>query len=381
MTGDRGPLLARPRSTLLIAAVVGLLMCLIGFGLGAWFRAPTETLRASESEPVTAEVPVENRVLAEPVTVTGQYTTGRRSDITVDVADGPAVVTEVAVKKDDSLRSGSAIAKVSGRPVIALYGTFPLYRDLEVGDRGDDARELNDILRGLGFASGGGAEITEATSRGLGQLYAAVGEEAPRAAGSEADDASASPRKEKFRLQDFYFLPSPTVTVVSMSRVGATLDADGGTLGTVRTGTNQITARTEAKDIGAFAEGSTVTGASADGSSGPIGLEVSSISDFQEADETGELPPGYDVRFTPQGEVPKSLTDGATVSITAAPENAEEATAVPLSAVRTQGVKSYVLLGGGSDEKCFVETGAEAAGWVEITADCAAAGDLVVVGP
>ena len=49
------------------------------------------------------------------------------------------------------LRSGSRAYQVNDRTVVALHTATPLYRDLKVGDRGEDVRSLNDELSRLGY--------------------------------------------------------------------------------------------------------------------------------------------------------------------------------------------------------------------------------------
>ena len=51
------------------------------------------------------------------------------------------------------LRSGSRAYQVNDRTVVALHTATPLYRDLKVGDRGEDVRSLNDELSRLGYDS------------------------------------------------------------------------------------------------------------------------------------------------------------------------------------------------------------------------------------
>ncbi|MDI6099430.1 peptidoglycan-binding domain-containing protein [Actinoplanes sp. NEAU-A12] len=59
-------------------------------------------------------------------------------------------VTRTACKAGEALRSGQAVARIDGKPVIALATRTPLYRDLGSGDKGDDVRALQRELHRLG---------------------------------------------------------------------------------------------------------------------------------------------------------------------------------------------------------------------------------------
>lgn len=51
------------------------------------------------------------------------------------------------------IRQGQVLYRVSGSPVVLLYGPVPAYRDLVVGVIGADVRELNHDLVALGYAT------------------------------------------------------------------------------------------------------------------------------------------------------------------------------------------------------------------------------------
>ena len=52
-----------------------------------------------------------------------------------------------------TVRQGQVIYRVSGSPVVLLYGSVPAYRDLSEGLTGADVRELNTGLVKLGYAT------------------------------------------------------------------------------------------------------------------------------------------------------------------------------------------------------------------------------------
>ncbi|MFJ9213843.1 peptidoglycan-binding protein [Streptomyces sp. NPDC102264] len=59
--------------------------------------------------------------------------------------------------------------EIDGSPVFLMYGQTPAYRVLELGDEGDDVRQLKANLIALGFGSGLAAddEFTKGTVRGV----------------------------------------------------------------------------------------------------------------------------------------------------------------------------------------------------------------------
>ncbi|MFF5805533.1 peptidoglycan-binding protein [Streptomyces sp. NPDC012746] len=96
---------------------------------------------------LTAEV--ERRVLAETVVMRGTVV----ADQSVAVAP-PGVVTKLPLKAGDAVGAGRLLAEVSGRPVFALHGAVPMYRDLKPGATGDDVAQVQAALRELGHGTG-----------------------------------------------------------------------------------------------------------------------------------------------------------------------------------------------------------------------------------
>ncbi|OZG68897.1 peptidoglycan-binding domain 1 protein [Bifidobacterium eulemuris] len=78
---------------------------------------------------------------------------------------GNASGTVTANWSGAGLNSGAAAYKVNDRVIIALNTASPLYRDLTVGDQGDDVRALNDELGRLGYASASGTDLYDWRTR------------------------------------------------------------------------------------------------------------------------------------------------------------------------------------------------------------------------
>lgn len=167
-----------------IAAVAGAATLLAGAGVVASTLIKSPSQAAAEARPPTRSVltsPVEHRVLTSSVIVRGQVVAGQSVDVAPQVSggeDGAApVVTKLPVKQGDRLKAGQVLLEVSGRPVFALPGRIPVYRDLKPGAVGDDVKQVQEALRGLGHGTGGDTSGTfgAGTKAALNAFYAAIG--------------------------------------------------------------------------------------------------------------------------------------------------------------------------------------------------------------
>lgn len=147
-------------------------------------------------------------------------------------------------------------AWVNDRPVIALRGSFPLYRDLGEGDTGNDVAVLQQALADLGYGIQPDGVFGHGTARALGELYKAEGSSAPTrpvddalpapaasvepSAGASAGTTpapaaspAATPRTEIYLpLSEVLVLPSLPVAVDKVPGVGTVLTPENATLAT-----------------------------------------------------------------------------------------------------------------------------------------------------
>jgi peptidoglycan hydrolase-like protein with peptidoglycan-binding domain len=94
------------------------------------------------------------------------------------------VVTALRVKAGDEFPAGAVLVEVAGRPLVALAGEVPAYRDLRPGMTGTDVRQLQSSLKLLGHdpktADGVFGSSTKTALRdfysGLGFVVATTGE-------------------------------------------------------------------------------------------------------------------------------------------------------------------------------------------------------------
>jgi len=69
----------------------------------------------------------------------------------VNVAGAQPIVTQRPPGQGSVIANGTLMAQIAGRPVFAMSGTTPMYRDLILGDQGPDVAQLQDDLAALGF--------------------------------------------------------------------------------------------------------------------------------------------------------------------------------------------------------------------------------------
>ena len=103
------------------------------------------------------------------------------------------VITGLPVSVGDAVEAGSAVVELSGRPVIALTGTIPPYRDLVPAASGPDVTQLQQALVAQGLLSDSQVDgvYGPATSDAVSQLYSRLGYTAPTTDGGSGEDAKA----------------------------------------------------------------------------------------------------------------------------------------------------------------------------------------------
>lgn len=83
---------------------------------------------------------------------TASYTAhASREQVPLGVASGSGVVTGHGPRPGEVVESGTVLLRVDERPVVVLDGEVPSYRDLALGDTGEDVRQLQLHLRAAGL--------------------------------------------------------------------------------------------------------------------------------------------------------------------------------------------------------------------------------------
>ncbi|WP_083371581.1 peptidoglycan-binding protein [Paraoerskovia marina] len=363
------------------------------FVAGVFVDSPWRDAAANaERQPLVTATVEERELTADAPVVEGRYLAGTTSELTTTGDAALPVVTSQLLEPGDDVTSGSVIAEISGRPVIALALPFMLYRDLAPGAEGADVRVVQDVLATLGHYDGAvDGKYGGQTSAAVDRLYAAAGYPAPspgpdalaaveaaeadlsqapaapsgeqdgersteagdetpggpstvdvaaaRVALSDAREAAGTPlpRSEIAQLAD-------AATVLSVASVG-TLLSDGASYLRVRTGMPAVTARVPVGAVDAFPVGASVTVYSVTDTSAAIDGVVSDVSEFRDPDsETIPNISGHDVsiRFDAQ-DLPFDEGDTMVLEPVEETEPLADGPAVPLLALREGPEGSYVL--------------------------------------
>ncbi len=132
-------------------------------GCGATFAATTVGNDDASTDPQLQEivqlstVTVETRDLIEQVEWSGTLAAG----LSVAVTTSNGGVVTAAADAGEAIERGDIIAVIGAEPVVALYGSLPIWRDLGEGDVGADVRQLEANLVQLGFDPDGTVTIDD----------------------------------------------------------------------------------------------------------------------------------------------------------------------------------------------------------------------------
>ncbi|WP_423773751.1 peptidoglycan-binding domain-containing protein [Actinomyces urogenitalis] len=179
----------------LSAVVVALLLVAVTWLAASRFQSPAQ--RAAQAQPPAAEpvlVPVAKADLTERTTINATVGVSQtRSIDLVSPGAGAVVVTAAGAAAGSQIESGQAVVWLNDRPVMALPGAFPLYRDLGPGDTGSDVRLLQEALTGLGYGLSVDGQFGAATTRAVAKLYQRVGADAPTRPVDDRDRTNSLP--------------------------------------------------------------------------------------------------------------------------------------------------------------------------------------------
>ncbi|MDX6744441.1 peptidoglycan-binding protein [Actinocorallia sp. A-T 12471] len=364
---------------------VALAVAVSGAGLGASSLIKSPQQVAAEAGPPEASVitvAVEKRRLTQRVVARGIVTPTRAVEV-VPVASGGAgklVVSKPPLKVGARVRAGDVVSVVSGRPIVALPGKVPAYRDLRDGMKGDDVLQVQRALAGIGYGvSDTPGVYGPSTQAAVKRLYEDRGFDPIQE--KRATPAPAGPG-EPAKPRRTTVLPSGEVLFVPVfparvtkvkARLGAVVE---GPVLILAAGNLRVDGLLSPSDRKLVRKGDKaiimdeMTGKEHPG-------RVVSIGAFTSGDD-GQ---GHPLGVRPTGDLPDALS-GLDVRLTIESASTEgKVLAVPLSAIfaTADGSTRVVrMTSDGSGERVEVTTGAQADGFVEVSGDLAE-GDLVVV--
>ncbi|MDX2973185.1 peptidoglycan-binding protein [Kribbella solani] len=157
----------------------------LGVGVVAGSRITSPEDAAAKTAPPSASqitVPAEKKALSSKVVGRGDASFDGAVNIRVETSGlkTPAIVTGKVPAVGATITEGKALLEITGRPVIALAGTLPMYRSLSPGSKGPDVLQLEQTLDRLGFDPGKVDEEYDGdTARAVERLYEAAGYDAP----------------------------------------------------------------------------------------------------------------------------------------------------------------------------------------------------------
>ena len=419
---------------LVIMAFVVVVLSVAGLTASTWMKSPQERLAERDAPaPTTITAAVERRQLDQTVVVRG--TVGAKNATEVSPAAAPdtkPIVTGLRTKHGAMVRSGSVLFEIGGRPVVALPGATPAYRDLRPGSTGKDVAQLQAALASLSYAvepdrkGQFGSGTKRALSRYLDDLgYTATPTSSDDVANLDAAkrDALAAKRaladaKEQLKaakkgsaeyadlrkavtraqedltlaedrvntieaetgpmlpLSEYVFVPSMPARVSQLTaKVGGEVQPPAAVLSG---GSLVVQSRVSEANRAALKPGMKVrirgeaSGLQADGVIESVGAYVSGT-------EQQEAGAPVTVRFTRNVDWNQYGAEVRLTVITAS--TPQKVLVVPVSAVfmQTDGSTAVVKQEDGAERRVAVETAGEANGYVEVSGDLTE-GDLVVVG-
>lgn len=245
----------RPRSLKRIAAISAAGLAFVAVFLGGWFAAvqfESPAQRAASAKPPAPSIvtaPVEQGDLSRAITTSATLSPSQQQKVSLAGREGD-VVTAVPRPAGQNLVAGDVALEINGRPLIAVPGAFPFYRDLTVGDQGPDVRQLQAGLEAAGYGVSADGAFGAKTESALRDLYRAIdypvpastsasvgpkeGTENSPPSGARLPDISPAPPSapvpavSAFRISQSELLAVPVLpaTVVASPSVGSRIASD-----------------------------------------------------------------------------------------------------------------------------------------------------------
>ena len=171
------------RRTRQAAVVVGIsvLSAAIGVVVGSRLKSPADAANEREAPAASViTVPVEKRKLVSTLVVSGQTQYVEPTPVRLAGAVGTSAGDRQVVTRIPELNSeiaeGGLLMEISGRPVFAMRGELPMYRQLTPGAKGPDVLQLETSLEALGFPPGTVDDLYDAgTEAALDAFYLSRG--------------------------------------------------------------------------------------------------------------------------------------------------------------------------------------------------------------
>jgi hypothetical protein len=186
------------------AAVATAVVSLVGLAASTLVKSPAQQLADTTAPAANVLTAVVQRtVLTSTVVVRGRFTAAHETEFTptsVAATDGnppggSLIVTAVHVVQGGQVKAGAVLLEYSGRPVFALQGAVPAYRDMQPGESGADVAELQRALAQLGYPCQDNAGyFGEGTKAAVTQYYVHLGYPVPTTGAAAAQAVQTAQR-------------------------------------------------------------------------------------------------------------------------------------------------------------------------------------------
>lgn len=357
-----------PRWWLLLSCVA---LVVAGLVAAYWAGSAAAASAGPHYEP-PAEIPVsatvQKRAVNQQAILTGRVVAGATSAVRASLPEGTdrLILTSTPKAAGDSVAPGELLAVVSGRPLLMIQASVPLYRDIKPGDAGMDVQALQRALAGLGLAVKISGIFDQPTQSALKTWYGNAGFEAPSplepvSAATNGGGKSSKASTVMFSWREFVQVPGDTGRIASMAAVGTLLPEDG-VVAHIAIAEDTIVARANLLQAKDFAVGAPAT---VRAGSTSMDSAVAAVSAFVEGDESKNEVPGVDITLPiPAGAQGLSPEQSVTVTSGSVPP---ESLAVPLIAIRQENGIAYVQLSApDGSRRIDVTVTAQADGWAAI---------------
>lgn len=131
---------------LIVAATAGLVVG--GLIVAAVIADRATPVPIAAADPVPVVLPVTDSTVSQSTSVALKAVFDAPGQV---VSRGSGVVTQLLVTPGSAVSDGKTVARVDGRPIVAMVAPTALYRSLGHGDRGPDVRQLQVWLAARGF--------------------------------------------------------------------------------------------------------------------------------------------------------------------------------------------------------------------------------------
>lgn len=349
------------RRKLLVTGAVGVILggAIAGLVL-AWGSAAKQPAADPALPPATAEVT--RTTLVETRTVSGTLGYGDPAPIS---ATGTGTLTWIA-PVGSTVKQGEPLFKIDERPVVALYGSVPLYRTLRVGAggamKGADVQQLEKNLAELGY-----------TGFTIDGTYTSATAEAVRTWQTDLGLAETG----TVELGKVVFIPGAVRIAEHTARVGEVLGERGVPVLSYTGTTRMVTVELKVADQALAVEGGAVT-VTVPGREAVQG-EVSQVGTVVRAQSASDA--RIEVTVTIADQEALGSLDAAPVDVDFVSEERKDVLTVPVAALLAlaEGGFGVEIVDGNTTRIVAVKTGMFAAGRVEVSGEGIAEGVRVGV--